>query len=144
MLLRRTAWLGVIATICVLLTTTTAESKNNKAPLTVGVDSFGTHQAGTADVTIQHPAVGKYIITFTDLDVLSARGTIECATVATLSRGMSGAFNSHLFSAPSGQIGTFPGFADPAVADQVVVNTYDAAGNPLDQSFWLVLLCDGK
>ena len=120
------------------------EGKSANTPLTVGVDSFGNHQAGTAEVTIAHPSTGKYIVTFTDLHLLSVRGTIECATVATLSRGMSGAFNSALFTAPSGQIGTFPGFTDPAVADQVVVNTYDGAGNPLDHSFWLVLFCDEK
>jgi hypothetical protein len=144
MLLGHAARLGLIATMCVLLATALAEGKNAKAPLTVGVDSFGNHQAGTADVTIEHPSAGKFIVTFTDLDLLTARGTIECATVATLSRGMSGAFNSHVFNAPSGQIGTFPGFTVPAVANQVVVNTYDADGNPFDQSFWLVLFCDGK
>jgi hypothetical protein len=137
------ARLGLIVTALVLLATATVEGKNPKTPLTVGVDSFGNRQAGTADVTIEHPSIGKYIVTFTDLDLLSPRGTIECATTATLSRGMSGAFNSHLFSAPSGQIGTFPGFADPAVADQVVVNTYDSQGAPADHSFWLVLLCEG-
>jgi hypothetical protein len=144
MLLGHAARIGVLTTTFVLLATAMVEGKNAKAPLTVGVDSFGNHQAGTADVTIEHPSTGKYIITFTDLDLLSARGTIECATVATLSRGMSGAFNSHVFNAPGGQIATFPGFTVPAVADQVVVNTYDGDGTPLDQSFWLVLFCDGK
>jgi hypothetical protein len=138
------ARLSLIATTFVLLAAATVEGKSAKAPLTVGVDSFGNHQGGSADVTIEHPSAGKYIVTFADLHLLSARGTIECATTATLSRGMSGAFNSHLFNAPSGQIGTFPGFTDPAVADQVVVNTYDRDGNPADQSFWLVLFCDGK
>ncbi len=95
-------------------------------------------------MTIEHPSPGKYIVTFADLHLPSARGTIECATVATLSRGMSGAFNSHLFNAPSGQIATFPGFTVLPVADQVVVNTYDGDGNPFDQSFWLALFCDGK
>jgi hypothetical protein len=136
--------LGLITTTFVLLATAVVEGKSVKKPLTVGVDSFGNHQAGNAEVTIEHPSTGKYIVTFADLHLLSARGTIECATVATLSRGMSGAFNSGLFNAPSGQIGTFPGFTDPAVADQVVVNTYDSAGNPSDQSFWLVLFCDRK
>lgn len=138
------ARIGLIATTVVLLAAAMVEGKNAKAPLTVGVDSFGNHQAGTADVTIEHPSTGKYIVTFTDVNLLSTRGTIECATVATLSRGMSGAFNSHLFNAPAGQIGTLPGFTVPALADQVVVNTYDGEGNPADQSFWLVLFCDGK
>src|SRR5574337_802419 len=101
-LLRHMVRLGLIATTFILLTTAMVEAKNAKAPLTVGVDSFGNHQAGTDGVTIEHPSTGKYIVTFTDLRQLSARGTIECATVATLSRGMSGAFNSHLFDAPSG------------------------------------------
>lgn|SRR5574337_307497 len=144
MLLRHAVGLSLITTTFILLTTAMVEGKNTKAPLTVGVDSFGNHQAGTAGVTIEHPGTGKYIVTFTDLRQLSARGTIECATVATLSRGMSGAFNSHLFNASLGQIGTFPGFSDPAVADQVVVNTYDGDGSPFDQSFWLVLFCDDK
>ncbi len=144
MLLGHAVRLGLITTTFVLLATAMVEGKNANTPLTVGVDSFGNHQAGTAEVTIEHPSTGKYIVTFTDLHLLSARGTIECATVATLSRGMSGAFNSNLFNAPLGQIGTFPGFTVPAVADQVVVNTYDGAGNPFDQSFWLVLFCDKK
>src|SRR5262249_40618049 len=108
------------------------------------VDSFGNRQAGNAVVTIDHsPGTGKYIITFADPTLLSPRGTIECATIATLSKGMSGAFNSQVFNAPAGQIGTFPGFTNLTVADQVVVNTYDSVGNALDQSFWLVLLCEG-
>lgn len=134
--------LGLITTTFVLMATAMVEGKNAIALLTVGVDSFGNHQAGTAAVTIDHPITGKYIVTFTDQHLLSARGTIECATVATLSRGMSGGFNSALFNAPSGQIGTFPGFTNLSVNNQVVVNTYDGAGNPFDQSFWLVLFCD--
>ena len=144
MLPRHAARSALIAVTILLLTTGMVEGKNAKGPLTVGVDSFGNHQAGTADVTVQHPATGKYIVTFNDPQSLSARGTIECATLATLSRGMSGAFNSQLFDAPSGQIGTFPGFTVPAVANQVVVNTYDDAGIPADQSFWLVLFCEEK
>jgi opacity protein-like surface antigen len=112
------------------------------SPLTVGVDSFGNHASGTADVSVAHPKTGKYVITFNDQSQLSARGTIDCAATATLSRGMSGAFNSDLFDAPPGEISTFPGFgANFPTADQVVVNTYDSAGNPHDQSFWLVLNC---
>jgi len=144
MLLRHAIRLGLVTATVVLLATAMVEGKAAKTPLTVGVDSFGNQQAGTADVTIAHPSTGKYIVTFTDLHLLSARGTIECATVATLSRGMSGAFNSAQFNAPAGEIGTYPGFVDPAVADQVVVNTYDSAGLPVDQGFWLVLFCDGK
>lgn len=144
MTLRRHAVrVGLITTIFALLAAT-SEGKSVKAPLTVGVDSFGNRQAGTAEVTIEHPGPGKYIVTFTDLHLLSPRGTIECATLATLSRGMSGAFNSHVFSAPPGQIATFPGFTVPSVADQVVVNTYDSDGSPLDQGFWLALFCGGK
>ena len=144
MLLGNAVRLGLITMTCVFLASATVEGMNAKAPLTVGVDSFGNRQAGTAEVTIEHPSTGKYIVTFADLHRLSARGTIECATVATLSRGMSGAFNSQVFNAPSGQIGTFPGFTVPAVADQVVVNTYDNQANPADQSFWLALFCDGE
>src|SRR5262249_37218785 len=144
MLFRHAVRLGLITTTCVLLASTLVEGKQAHTPLTVGVDSFGNHQAGTADVTIEHPSTGKYIVTFADLHLLSARGTIECATVATLWRGISGAFISALYNAPSGQIGTFPAFTVAAVADQVVVNKYDSAGSPLDQSFWLVLFCDGK
>lgn len=136
--------LGLIAMTCLLLMIATVDAKSAKPPLTVGVDSFGNHQGGNADVTIDHPIVGKYIVTFNDLSALSPRGTIECATLATLSRGMSGAFNSALFDAPSGQIGTYPGFAVPSLADQVVVSTYDHDGVALDQSFWLALFCEGK
>jgi hypothetical protein len=112
------------------------------APLTVGVDAFGNRQAGTADVSVSHPAAGKYVVTFNDPSKLSARGTIACATLATLSRGMTGAFNSQLFDAPPGEISTFPGFgAHFPLADQVVVNTYSGAGTPADQPFWLALFC---
>jgi hypothetical protein len=112
------------------------------ALLTVGVDSFGNRAAGTADVAVAHPDTGKYVVTFNDPSQLSARGTIDCATTATLSRGMSGAFNSDAFDAPPGEISTFPAFgANFPVVDQVVVNTYDSAGTPEDQSFWLVLAC---
>jgi hypothetical protein len=113
-----------------------------QALLTVGVDSFGNHASGTADVAVAHPDTGKYIVTFNDPSQLSARGTIDCAATATLSRGMSGAFNSELFDAPPGEISTFPAFgANFPTTDQVVVNTYDSAGSPEDQSFWLVLAC---
>lgn len=113
-----------------------------ESALTVGVDAFGNHVTGTADVTITHPHPGKYVVTFNDPSSLSPRGTIECATVATLSRGMSGAFNSDLFDAPPGEISTFPGFgANFPLVDQVVVNTYGSAGDPVDQPFWLVLFC---
>lgn len=110
-----------------------------RAPLTVGVDSFGNRAAGTADATVAHPATGKYVVTFGG--PLPARGTIECATLATLSRGMSGAFNASVFDAPPGEISTFPAFTDLASANQVVVSTYDSAGGAKDQSFWLVLHC---
>jgi hypothetical protein len=110
--------------------------------LTAGVDSFGNHAAGNADVTIAHPHTGKYVVTFEDVSKLSARGTIECATTATISRGMSGAFNSELFDAPPGEISTLPAFgANFPVVDQVVVNTYTSAGDPEDRAFWLVLAC---
>ncbi len=109
-------------------------------PLTVGVDSFGNHAAGSAAVAIDHPSTGKYIVTF-DESVLGQRGTIECGTVATLSRGMSGAFNAQLFDAPPGEIATFPAFTELSRSNQVVVSTRDSAGNLADQSFWLVLFC---
>jgi len=112
------------------------------SPLSVGVDSFGNHASGTADVSVDHPKTGKYVVTFNDQSQLSDRGTIDCATTATLSRGMSGAFNSDSFDAPPGEISTFPGFgANFPDADQVVVNTYDSAGHPQDEAFWLVLDC---
>lgn len=142
MLLGRAIRLGLITTTFVLVAAAMVEGKKLNTPLTVGVDSFGNHQAGTAAVTIDHPSTGKYIVTFADQHLLSARGTIECATVATLSKGMSGGYNSAIFDAPSGQIGTFPGFTNLPDNNQVVVNTYDDAGNPFDQSFWLVLFCD--
>jgi hypothetical protein len=111
------------------------------APLTVGIDAFGNRQAGTASVTVAHPTAGKYIVAFNDPSKLGSRGTIECATLASLSRGMSGAFNSEQFDAPPGEISTFPGFGASGVANQVVVNTYTSAGSPVDQAFWLALFC---
>ena len=43
---RRASLFGLIAVTCVLLATAVVEGKNTKAPLTVGVDSFGNRQAG--------------------------------------------------------------------------------------------------
>jgi hypothetical protein len=110
-------------------------------PLTVAVDSFGNNPGGNAAVSISHPATGKYIVTFLDRSKLSSRGTIQCATIATLSRGMSGVYNSALMDAPPGEISTLPAGGPTMWPDQVVVSTYSSTGTPMDQSFWLVLFC---